>query len=329
MLLALTGDLDYMAKTLLLPRWSTHASPCGLCRCTKHGLLSYLDNRLPTDSDGGAPWLDSMWAFEEWTAWAQRSQCPLFLLAWLSACNISYDFMHVKYLGADQYLYGSCVYLLCFDMLPGTPKENLTVIWCWMKAYYKQHKPLVRYRVFHKLTMFLKKKDYPKLRGKAAEVKAFGKVLCEMWVHFMNKRNTRHKQIRFLLKSNVEMDNILAEFPVGDGHYRLPEDGYKRFVTACFEVAQTTKALNEFYAGIEIKVFNVTAKVHCMLHVALLARWMHPALTWCYAGEDFIRVVQTLLQSCIRGNNPFQAMNKATRHYTLGPQLAWDKEANL
>ena len=228
-----------------------------------------------------------------------------------------------------MYLYGGCVYLLVFEILPGTPKENLQVIWCFMKNYYKTHKPLVRYRQFNKLTMFLRKKDYPKLRGKAAEVKAFGKVLQEMWNHFMDQRDIQHKKIRFLLKNNAELDDILAEYSVTDGHYRLPEDGYQRFVTACFKVAQTTKALNEFYAGQDIRVFNVTSKVHCMLHVALLAKYLHPAMVWCYKGEDYMRVVQTLLQSCVRGNNPFQAMNKATRHYMLGSQLAWDKDAEL
>ena len=320
-----------MSKTLLLPRWSKQSSPCSLCRCTKHGPLSYLDNRLPdpTKNIEGAPWLGTWWTFDEWKNWDGRSACPLFLLAWLSACNVALDWMHVKYLRADQYLYGGCVYLLVFNILPGTPKANLQVLWCWMKQYYKQHKPLVRYRQFNKMTMFLKKRDFPKLRGKAAEVKAFGKVLQEMWVHFMDKGDDQHKKIRFLLKNNIELDNILAEFPVTDGHYRFPEAGYRRFVSACFKVAQTTKALNEFYAGQDTRVFNVTSKAHCMLHVALLAKYLHPALVWCYKGEDYMRVVQTLLQSCVRGNNPFQAMNKATRHYMLGSQLAWDKDAEL
>lgn len=235
--------------------------------------------------------------------------------------------MHVKYLGADQYLYGSCLHLLCFCILPGTPIENLAVIWTWMQAYYQQHKPATRYRQFSKLTMFQKKNGIPKLRGKASEVKAFGPVLLAMWRHFMNKGNTIHKQIRFLLKKNIEIDSIVGEFPVSEGYYCIPEDGYQRLVEASFQVAQTTKSLNEHYNAEDTKAFTVTAKVHCILHVVLLAKWMHPALTWCYAGEDFMRVVQTLLQSCVRGNTPMQAMNKATRHYMLGSQLAWDKDA--
>ena len=151
--------------------------------------------------------------------------------------------------------------------------------------------------------------------------------MLEMWGHFMNKRSGVHKQIKYLLKQNLEIDKILAEFPLSDGHYNIPEDGYKRMVEAGFLVAQTTKQLGQYFADKDIKVFNVTAKVHCMLHIILLSKWQHPALTWCYSGEDFMGILKTLLQSCTSGNNPFQAMNKATKHYNLGCQLKWDKDA--
>ena len=77
--------------------------------------------------------------------------------------------------------------------------------------------------------------------------------------------------------------------------------------------------------GKGIRVFNVTAKSHMLMHLALYAGHVHPKLGWCFQGEDFMRVIQTLLQSCIRGNNPFQSMSKATVHYNLAKQLQYEK----
>lgn len=317
------GDLDYMAKTLSLPRWSKQDSPCALCQCKKHGAASYFDNRYP-----GAGWLDTLWDFYSWKRWGQRSKCHLFSLSWMSALNVAYDWMHAKYLGSDQYIYGSCMFLLVYHILPGSPQQNLDILWRWMKSYYKKHKPRVRYNSFCKLTMFKRKKDFPKLRGKAAEVKAFGPVLLEMWGQFSSKRDTQHKQIKLLLKKNVKVDQTLASHPTSE-YYRLPEGVHEEFVSDCFAVAQIHKQLGEWYSKQEnpIRIFNMTAKSHCVLHIALAAEFVHPGLTWCYSGEDFMRVVQVLLQSCVRGNQPFATMNKACKHYNLGSQLRWAKEA--
>lgn len=246
----------------------------------------------------------------------------------MSALSVGYDLMHAKYLGCDQYLYGSVLYILVFDVLPGSAQQSLNMVWNFMKAYYKKNCPRVRYRNFSKLTMFIRKKDFPKLRGKAAEVKAFGPLLLQMWTAFSNKNKPEHKLIRLLLKKNVKFDETLDQHPTSD-YYNLPSEVHKEFVEDAFSVAQMHKQLNEIYAAQDMKVFNVTAKTHCVLHIAMAAEWVHPGLYWCYSGEDFMRVIQVLLQSCVRGNQPFAAMNKACKHYNLGSQLRWEKEAKM
>ena len=65
-LFALVGDLDYFSKAYGLPRWNS-ASPCCLCRCQKNGALTFFDNRYP-----GAPWLDTLWDYQSWWAWAGK-----------------------------------------------------------------------------------------------------------------------------------------------------------------------------------------------------------------------------------------------------------------
>ena len=312
--------MDYLAKTLELPRWSRNEVLCSLCKCTRYGALSFLDNRL-----GEAGWFDSVWTASEWQAWAGKSQSPIFQLWWLSACNVFLDYMHCKYLGADQYIFGSCLYLLCFVILPDSPKQNLRTVWKWIKLYYAKNPMVCRYNSLAKLSMFVKKKDYPKLRGKAAEIKGFGAVLLHLWSAKMDKSDGQHKRIRLLLKKNVEMEQILERSPTSDGYLALPSDGATTLVETTATVVQLQKQLGEHYQAKGIRVFNVTAKSHMLMHLALYAGHVHPKLGWCFQGEDFMRVIQTLLQSCIRGNNPFQSMSKATVHYNLAKQLQYEK----
>ena len=39
-----------------------------------------------------------------------------------------------------------------------------------------------------------------------------------------------------------------------------------------------------------------------------------------------MRIVQRLLQTSVRGNDPLRAVKKATRHYNLGVHLAFEKD---
>ena len=320
---AVTGDLDYLAKTLLLPRWSRNTNLCTLCRCTKNGLTSYLDNRYP---DAG--WLATLWQPVDWKKWPEKSSCTLFQLHWLSAANVYYDWMHIKHLGNDQYVFGSTLYYLCFCILPGSPAENLKILWQWILRYYKKHKIIKnRYRALNKLTMFVKKKSYPKLRGKAVEIKNFGPVIVQVWKHFCNKKDKTHRMITALLETSAELDDILARYPTKAGYFALPEAAGDEFIEKCFLVGQLQKQLNEHFKAAAIKIFNLTAKNHCMMHAALVSKLVHPGLVWCYQGEDFMKAVKRLVMSCVVGNNAFQAMSKATIHYNLAQHLQYEEEA--
>jgi hypothetical protein len=67
---------------------------------------------------------------KDWLAAGKASSvCKLFSLPGVTALAVAYDYMHCKYLGVDGYLFGSVFWLLCFQILPGTPKENLAQVW--------------------------------------------------------------------------------------------------------------------------------------------------------------------------------------------------------
>ena len=61
---------------------------------------------------------------------------PIFTWQNLSALNLALDYMHCKYLGSDQYAYGSIMWLLCFQVLPNDPLANLLALWPLIKNIY-------------------------------------------------------------------------------------------------------------------------------------------------------------------------------------------------
>ena len=77
------------------------------------------------------------WMPQEWLAWEGKSKCPLFKAIGVTACSVMLDWMHVKYLGNDQYVYASIFHLLTFVLLPQTPLQNLLCIWEEMKELYQ------------------------------------------------------------------------------------------------------------------------------------------------------------------------------------------------
>lgn len=151
-LVQLGGDLDYLAKYLGLPRSSLHSNPCGMCKCTFHGVLSWMDNREC------AAWIRSLVTVSNWKEHL-KSDCILFQLAGLNALSIAFDWMHNAYLGWLQYFYGSVLFFLVYHILPHDPLTNLIdTVAPFIKEYQKSNEVLQKYRPeLSKLTMFEKK----------------------------------------------------------------------------------------------------------------------------------------------------------------------------
>jgi len=311
---AIMGDLDYMAAILNLPRFSSSTSPCALCQCSSTGDFSWTDNR-PT-----APWIASCWTAGSWLSWENKSNCPLFTLPGVTALSVCLDYMHCKYLGMDQYMFGSVLWLLVHYVLQyGDAQFNLGVLWDEIKTYYKQHKTPCRFKYLNRLTMFTRKNKAHKLRGKAAEVKHFGEVLLWLWQKHMNPALLLHKRILLMLKLNVQMETILA---LNKTSFALPAAEAHQFKQYAFDMAQLNNQIAEhFFEDGLPHLFQVTSKLHMVLHCALVAEHMNPRLVWCFSGEDMMKHVQTLASSCVKGLQGHAASIKMVSHYRLGLHL--------
>ena len=66
--------------------------------------------------------------------------------------------------------------------MQGSPLGNLQELWNFLKTYQANHKVHSPYsQRLNKLSLYKKKTDFPKLRGKAAEIKDMAEAMQAMW----------------------------------------------------------------------------------------------------------------------------------------------------
>ena len=167
-----------------------------------------------------------------------------------------------------------------------------------------QHGERYPARTLRKLTMFVKKRDFPKLRGKAGQIRGLGDAMIAMWKRY-GDLHTR--------------DGIHSP---ADGYWALPPPNAAELVRKQRLLGQLYVQLSESYAAQEVRVFNMSAKLHYCLHSALWADKLHPHLAWCWRGEDLMSRISTLISSCVSGRTDVSATLKAEK-YGLACHYMW------
>ena len=134
------------------------------------------------------------------------------------------DWLRTKHLGTDQYFFGSVLHLLIYRILPNTPEDNLTEIWALCKQYIKDHQIKV---CFGGMTLSMITKptaahsQFPRLKGKGVEVKAFGAVLRHVWQSYHDPNDMVHKKVALALKCSVHMEELMTTH---QGDWRFPPE---------------------------------------------------------------------------------------------------------
>lgn len=306
---ALTGDLDYFHYILGCPNWSLSGGPCIHCQCQLNGHNTWTDYRST------AGWRATHWHPHHWRAWPNRSKCALLTLPGCSCYTIHYDWMHVKYLGCDLYTFGSCMTMLTTMIMPSTPENNLTECWSFLKAFFRQHATKSPFRYLTKLSMFVRTGKYPKLRGKASEVRHFGPALLSLWQRHMNSAITIHRQIELILKANIALEQYISDYK---GEFAFPPLVAQRFEETCNTMLLLQSQVAEHFVGEGLKLFDITSKTHMLQELAIASKYISPRVVWAFMGEDQMQRVQKVAQSCTRGVGVSVQSVKLARHYRLG-----------
>lgn len=201
------------------------------------------------------------------------------------------------------------MYLMVYYIMPSDdPNENLQALSDHIMRYFKVHNVQHHYKNLNKLTMISKKDGYPKLKGKAAEVKSMGPALLSAWQHWQNPNVEMHEKIGIMLKLNVQMETILQEHKF---EFSLPAEAAASFREAGFSMFQVQNNIAKHYLGdAEAKLFSITTKSHMVMHGIHFAEHINPYLVWCFAGEDLMQHQRRLAQASVKGNSHENALMK-------------------
>ena len=312
LLFGILGDLDFLAKGIGLEfHGATATHPCVWCPAT----LEHLNWR---DFRPQATWKQHCYTKRSWSR--THDEHPLLSLPFCCIFTILADYMHVKYLGVDQYFFGSVFCLLVWVILPGTAKQNCDKLFDRLKHFYVQLRTRSRYNSLN--PNMLRKQGQAKLKGRAAEIKHLGSVLGHVWAELMDPGDALHVTVKLALQNNRRMDEILQDNP---GPNKLPTavaadflETTHRFLTLYQEASRLVVdgvAAGNIPPGITF--FSITVKAHVLLHCALQAGWAHPFRTYCFAGEDFMKHSKRLIGACCRAMSAQHVSSKFAEKYVL------------
>ena len=265
--------------------------------------------------------------------------------------------MHSKWLGWAQYLYGTIFWMLCHEQVLQSPLENLVRLGSFIRGWQSRNPCNNKYsQSLNKLSMFVKQKDYPKLRGKACEIQDLSPCILAMWQRFGDCTSEEGRQVLLLLQLNEQQDTFLKRsdrnryaLSEEEGNTLVSVTSVWHFVFGCVSIYRDVffnnfekrillpkedasiqgdeililyVQLSESRAEENRKLFNVTGKMHATMHTVLLAKHIHPALTACFQGEDFMAKAGQLLFSCTIGVKRLAASKKVAEKYQVAMHFA-------
>ena len=122
-------------------------------------------------------WRDTIWTPTAWRAWNGRSKFARHFVPHGEPRLFTHEVfknwsmaLWVDFIPPDSHYLG------------WNPISNLKRVWATIEQFYRESRTPAsrRFRSLGKLTMFVRKKGYPKLRGKGYERKIFGKALLHL-----------------------------------------------------------------------------------------------------------------------------------------------------
>ena len=161
---------------------------------------------------------------------------------------------------------------------------------------------------------------FPRLKGKASELRHFGKPLLDVWDAHKDEEDPTHQTVRLALAASVRAKEILDE---NSTSVTLPEEAAAELKDILLQFLCLFGALHRQFLDQDPPVlyFSITIKDHMMAHIAHSCYHLNPAFCWCYMGEDFQALMRKLVQSSIRGNTPTQAARKVTGKWARAVDL--------
>jgi hypothetical protein len=326
---SLRGDLDHMSSAYGLANYNSNF-PCWACQANRRD-IPWTDFRRP------AVWEQTCWAAAAWVQ-AMPDRHPIFNLPGVGILAVSPDLMHDWYSGVLQYFFGSVLFLLVKDVLPGNAEQNLQTAWASIQARYHGLGVTSQLRELRASMFFPKAADkFPQLKARAAEVQGLIRPLLGLWEESHRREDQQHRRILIALRMVDRVEVILNDYR---RDFCWPADVAQRFCDHVFDFLQIQAALGDFYqtggAGRPGRyLFLATIKSHYMAHIALRSFHSNPCMAWCFAGEDLMGRVKHFVAAAQHGRRPEQVIRVVLEKYCCtpswvtipgGPNCRWRQE---
>ncbi|CAL1133395.1 unnamed protein product [Cladocopium goreaui] len=208
-------------------------------------------------------------------------------------------------------------------VMEGEQEANLAACWAFLKTFFRNNKTPTPFRYLTKLSMFIRSGGkYPKLRGKASEIRHFGKALLALWNQFSNQALLLHRRIALMLKHNVHLEDMITHHKED---FSLPPGPAQEFEETANGMLLLLTQIADHFVEEGLKVFDITSKSHMLQELAILSRCINPKVIWCFMGEDQMQRMQQIAKACVRGNKVDQQTSKLARHYRCSVSLGKQK----
>ena len=193
------------------------------------------------------------------------------------------------------------MWLLVYRVLPDAPSANMNAVWGMVLDAYAE---LSVDSQFGNLLLNLftnpdKHNDhYPKLKGKANEIKHLVEPLLRVWIMCCDDENDMHKAVTIVLKHLVAIINLMDEH-AHDAFMSV--DNAKKLRTRIDDFLIAYTALCTFADAAGHHLWNVTPKFHWLWHLGVRAYWLSPRRSACWLDETFVGVVKRIAAKSTRG----------------------------
>ena len=125
--MGIRGDLEFFME-MGMQNFNSNDT-CNCCNANR-STRPFTDHRREEQ----AAW--SSWDADRWEEMFPRRHIFFRELPGLTIYAVLIDWMHCKHLGVNQYFFGSMLYYICYDVLPGSAAVNCDAVFKHMIKYY-------------------------------------------------------------------------------------------------------------------------------------------------------------------------------------------------
>ena len=327
----LKGDMDFNVNHFEIPgHWGSN-TPCPTCPCTRDDNSPMAWNHF---GDG------ALWKGMTFTdidlyriycrSYTPPKQVPLIFTPLddnglgMHLKSSYKDTLHVADLGVSKHIGGSVLHELCYDILPGSAKENMDQIWNEIQQLYRAQQTSSQFSYlslasFVTGTVDSPHANYPLLGGKGAEIRHLIPILNSIWRAHMRPGNNHDRMVERVLQMMTSFYECINYTDANGVHpFHLPAHIAAKLVKDIDRLLTFYSHLSRESMLNNVMRWYIVPKHHYLWHLADEATDLNPRMSWCYANEDFVGKISIIGMSTRHGQAAAFRSHALARKYILG-----------